>query len=765
MKGMIRLQKITSKNSGLKGDKNKERIKANKSGNSSILRVYFKDKHLQRVFIVIVTVILAFLIVLYGATPKRYRLTLGEKSNYDIIAPRDIVNTVKTEENAKKAAEEVTPDMKEIRNASIEVINSVISLKSFIEKSQKDYKAALGSISTSSNSEYKELAQKELEKASESLKENMNELGITLRDAQIEYLISEANPEDVGNFESVLRSLVSDVMKKDITDDNLRERIMELKNSVEDSNLKQELKDIAITVSNYVLKPNRTINEELTEAKRNAAYNDPKNVEIIKKGQRILSVDDTVTEDKLKVLEDLNLLETKSKFDFALAGGILVVLVLLSLLLILYMNNYCKKVFYNRSHLILLAVVIILTLLAAMAVHEYSTLIMPVFIATMLISILLDLRLALVVNIILTVAISLMIGNDDKFVYMALISGSFSAFVVSKANQRNKLSFAGTVVAALNVLVITAINIINKSAWDVALKEGIIVFINGIASMLVTNWILPFLESTFNIITPLRLLELANPNQPLLKKLLMEAPGTYHHSLMVGNLAEAGTEAIGGNALLARVGAYFHDIGKLKRPSFFIENQMGENPHDRMTPNLSALVITSHVRDGYEMAKKYKIPLAIRDIILQHHGTTLVAYFYHKAKKCDKMENVGEANFRYDGVKPSTREAAVVMLADSVEAAVRSMTDKTEGKIEGLIRKIIKDKLDDGQLDHCSLTLKDLDTIAKAFVKTFGGFFHEREEYPNIKNTADSVESHGTGEDNDIYEKQLSEKQNVKGEK
>ncbi|WP_243467263.1 HDIG domain-containing metalloprotein [Acetivibrio straminisolvens] len=155
---------------------------------------------------------------------------------------------------------------------------------------------------------------------------------------------------------------------------------------------------------------------------------------------------------------------------------------------------------------------------------------------------------------------------------------------------------------------------------------------NGIMSMVITIGVLPFLESTFNIITPLRLLEFANPNQPLLKRLLMEAPGTYHHSLMVGNLAEAGTEAIGGNALLARVGAYFHDIGKLKKPNFFIENQMNGNPHDMMTANLSALIITSHIHDGNEMAKKYKIPLPIRDIILQHHGTTLVAYFYHKPK-------------------------------------------------------------------------------------------------------------------------------------
>jgi len=167
---------------------------------------------------------------------------------------------------------------------------------------------------------------------------------------------------------------------------------------------------------------------------------------------------------------------------------------------------------------------------------------------------------------------------------------------------------------------------------------------------------------------------------------------------------------------------------------------MSGNPHDDMTANLSALVITSHIHDGNEMAKKYKIPLPIRDIILQHHGTTLVKYFYHKAKTTEKLENVEEENFRYDGVKPTTKEAAVVMLADSVEAAVRSMPDKTEAKIEELIRKIIKDKLDDGQLDNCSLTLKDLDSIAKAFMKVFSGVFHSREEYPDIKKKEDSVE-------------------------
>jgi putative nucleotidyltransferase with HDIG domain len=317
----------------------------------------------------------------------------------------------------------------------------------------------------------------------------------------------------------------------------------------------------------------------------------------------------------------------------------------------------------------------------------------------MLITILLDLRLGVIVNILLSLTISIITNGDPEFLYTAIIGGTIAAFIVTGANQRSRLSASGLVIAVMNAAIVASIGLINKSSLATIANNAVIVAVNGMLSTIFTIGILPFFESTFNIITPLKLLELANPNQPLMKKLLMEAPGTYHHSLMVGNLAEVASEAISGNALLARVGAYYHDVGKLKRPNFFKENQLSDNPHDRMTPNLSTLVITSHTSDGAEIAEKYKVPLAVRNIISQHHGTTLAAYFYYKAKKGDKGDNIKQEDFRYQGPRPSTKEAAVVMLADSVEAAVRSMVEKTEGKMEGLIRKIIKDKLDDGQLD------------------------------------------------------------------
>ena len=459
----------------------------------------------------------------------------------------------------------------------------------------------------------------------------------------------------------------------------------------------------------------------------------PKEVQTLKKGQRIISIGDTVTEEKLQVLKELNLLKNKSKVDYCFFASIFGMMMILAIMLFLYMRAFCKYIFKSRSDLVLLSIIMLLTLLMARFVNEYSSLAIPIFVAAMLTAILLDYKLALVVNFVLTIAASFITKGNLEFIYMALISGSLVCFFVREANQRNKLTLVGVVTGICNVSIIVFMEIINKGGTNVIMEEAFLVFINGIVCVILTIGMLPFLEIAFNIITPIRLLELSNPNQPLIKRLLTEAPGTYHHSLMVGNLAEAGTEAIGGNALLARVGAYFHDIGKLKRPNFFKENQLTDNPHERMTANLSTLVITAHTHDGVELAKQFKIPMPIRDIILEHHGTTLVACFYHKAKTNENREDVSSESFRYDGPKPTTNEAAVVMLADCVEASVRSMVHKTEGKIEGVVRKIIKDKLEDGQLDQCKITLKDLDEVARAFMRVLSGYFHARDEYPDIK--------------------------------
>ena len=258
-------------------------------------------------------------------------------------------------------------------------------------------------------------------------------------------------------------------------------------------------------------------------------------------------------------------------------------------------------------------------------------------------------------------------------------------------------------------------------------------FISALSSSVLTIGILPFFEAGFGIISAIKLIELSNPNHPLLKRILTDAPGTYHHSVMVANLAETACEAIGANGLLARVGCYYHDIGKTKRPQFFIENQMNiDNPHDRLKPSVSRDIIVAHVSDGAKILKKHKLPKEIVDIAEQHHGTTLLKFFYYKAK--EENEEVKEKDYRYPGPKAQTKESAVIGIADSVEAAVRSMKHPTKEKIEALVKAIIHDRIKDNQFSECDITFQELEKVEKSLCQTLNGIFHSRIEYPDEKN-------------------------------
>lgn len=699
------------------------------------IRGVFKNITFQRTILVIITVIIAFFVIQNGAQPKKYKLNEGDVSVYDITSPRDIVNEVLTEKNRISAADSVEYVTKEDTKAFVDVVykkddffKAVFEARSSVEKQMNQ------SGITSGSSSYKEYLAESVKTAVATLKTTIGELGVTLSDEQINYLVAKADENQLKTFEDLTRELLTQTMSGEVTDSNLAIHLHRLQSSYQsESGISQELKNIGNQLVKGILVPNRVIDEEATSKKREEAYNDDANVVKIKKGSRIISYGDIVTSDKLQLLEELNMLETKVKYDYVFSAGILFIILFLAVLASIFLYRYNRKVYNDRKELILLCLIILIILILARYLFPYyDGLAIPIFVGTMLVAILYNLELAVVINCALTIGISLMVKGDMKFLYLGLVCGVISALLVTKASQRSKLSINGIILGFINVLFIIGLNFINKSDWKTVLTDSIVVFLNGLVSMILTIGLLPFLENIFNIVTPLKLLELSDSNHPLLKKLLLEAPGTYHHSLMVGNLAEIATQDIGGNPMLSRAGAYFHDVGKLKRPDFFKENQLTGNPHDRMTPNLSALVITSHTKDGDEIAIKYKIPHVVRDIIKQHHGTTLVAYFYHKALKSEGEESVSQENYRYEGPKPQTREAAVVMLADSVEAAVRSMTEKTEGKIEALIRKIIKDKLDDGQLDMCKLTINDLDIITKAFMRVLSGYFHAREQYPEI---------------------------------
>ncbi len=696
---------------------------------------YVRNRSFQKTFIIVSTLIITYLIVLNGAIPVKYKLEVGDRAPRDIFAPRDIENTMLTEENARQAAEQVPVATRDITAAPVEVLNATENFFTAIEETRRGIEKKLADRGISgTGSNYENALRQEQYAAAQSLYNQITGAGITLTEEQVYYLVARVSDDELAGFKKLARKLISEAMKQDITETTLNVSVSEVQAQFQESALPQDLKNIGSVLAKAIMKPNKVIDEEQTKRDREKAYEDAINNSkvIIEQNSKIVSKGEIITEDKYKVLSDLKMIETRSIIDIPFALSVLLVILLLALFLAAYIRFFARHVLKGRNEILLLCLIIILTVFIARVCYEYSTLTIPIFIAPMLISILLDLGLAGVVSTVLAIAVSFITKGDITFFYMSIISGYLSAFLVSRAKHRSRLSLAGALVGLINVLIVASIGIIYNKPLTVIARNSLTVFLNGIICMILTIGMLPIWESTFNIITPLKLLELTDPNHPLLKKMLMEAPGTYHHSLMVGNLAEVACEDIGGNSLLARVGAYFHDVGKLKRPNFFRENQFGDNPHDKMTPNLSTLVITSHAQDGVELAAKYKIPQPVRDIIQQHHGTTMVAYFYHKAKNSEKGDTVKAEDFRYEGPKPKTKEAAVVMLADSVEAAVRAMPDKTEGKMEGLIRKIIKEKLDDGQLDQCELTLKDLDRIARAFMRVLSGLFHERQEYPDV---------------------------------
>ncbi|WP_371818607.1 HD family phosphohydrolase [Exiguobacterium sp. J14376] len=313
-----------------------------------------------------------------------------------------------------------------------------------------------------------------------------------------------------------------------------------------------------------------------------------------------------------------------------------------------------------------------------------------------------------------------------------LVGGLVATYFLRSSLSRRRIFISSLTISAANIAVFLAFVLMRSGQLELKETSILIGFAiaSGVLSAILAIGLLPFLEMTFGILAPTRLLELLNPTHPLLKKLLVEAPGTYHHSMMVANLAETACEAIGADGLLARVGAYYHDLGKTRRPLYFIENQHGLNPHDRLKPEESARVILAHTDDGVELLEEAKLPSVIVDICREHHGTSLLRYFYVKATE---QGEVDEADFRYTGPKPQSREAAVIMIVDSIEAAVRSMKAPTETGIQELVKKIIREKLLDDQFSECDMTTRDIYRVGESACHTLSGLFHERIEYPELK--------------------------------
>ncbi|TDT51096.1 hypothetical protein EDD71_12122 [Fonticella tunisiensis] len=675
-----------------------------------------RNEKLQKIAIGLLTFLILFFICSKSIIPQKYELNEGDIAPADIKAPRDFVDKGLTEARRQEAIKNVPKQYTRdytVQRRAVDKIRAYFNQAVELKNSNLDQNAKI-----------------------EKLKGEMNL-------ADEDYITTlKLSVEEIQHIANFLINEVSKTLSEDIKDnEDLKAAQERLDNVIRQELTSKAMRDLASDISYNLIKINSLYDEEKTNEEKDKAIKAVSDV-IIKKGQIIISKGEPVTSRHISLMRDAGILEQDHLGDIKIYSGIAVLVLIVLSIIVWYIYKFKRNVFEENSKLLIISIVLCINSLFIAGINVISPYLIPAAFTAILMALIFDPLLSFVITLPIAVIVACITNFNYEFILLYIISSIAGILFTNRAQQRNNVLLSGFSIGVLNGIVIISIGIINNINITQNLINGSKGIAGGILSGVLAIGILPIFEGLFDIITPIKLLELSNPNQPLLKKMLFEAPGTYHHSILVGNLSEAAADEIGANSLLARVGSYYHDIGKMKRPYFFKENQItNDNPHDKITPKLSTLIITSHVKDGIEMAKKHRLPSAIIDIIAQHHGTTLVRYFYVMAIK-DGKEVVEEASFRYEGPKPESKESAIVMLADSVEAAVRSLTSPTIQDIEKMVDKIVNEKVEDGQLDNADLALKDIGKIKKAFIKVLIGIFHNRIEYPEIeKETKDKEEN------------------------
>lgn len=550
-----------------------------------------------------------------------------------------------------------------------------------------------------------------------------------------------ANNEDFSFVRDSVITAVNTVMSSEIPSEKLAEAKDKVAKELKSASVPSKYLAAATEIGKYAVIPNYVFDPKATDEKRQEASDSVQPVQI-KQGQVLVEENDLIDREVYRKLELTGLLNNSNLLKPI--SGLLLMIGLFIATLVYYFEKQQQELKLKNKSLLLFSIITTLILVIMEVVSlfqkiEYTNIgyLVPIVAGAILIRLLLNERLAILGSIILAICGSMMFnqGVTGTFNYVIgiyyLISSISGILFLGKHNARSKILQAGLFVSFINMIIVLSLLLIQNTALS-PVEIGTLMLmgvVSGLASSVLIIGLMPFFETGFGILSTMRLIELSNPNHPLLRKILTETPGTYHHSVMVANLSEAACEAVGANGLLARVGAYYHDLGKTKRPQYFIENQMNmDNPHDKLSPQLSKNIIIAHTTDGANMLRSYKFPKELVDIAEQHHGTSLLKFFYYKAK--EKGDQITEKEFRYPGPKPQSKEAAIISVADSVEAAVRSMHNPNPERIEKLVRGIISDKLQDGQFSECDLTFRELDTIAKTLCATLKGIFHSRIEYP-----------------------------------
>ena len=664
---------------------------------------------IRAALIALVTYLLLFGLVSAAITPQRYDIRVGMPADTTIYANEDVVDTVTTQQLRDAAA------------ARVDV----------------SYKSVDESVTTQVTSELSDLFAQllSLYDARDDAAEN---LSVQLTPAQLEAMFSASRETLEALFNRALE-YTHDTLVSSLPEGQEEAMISRLERDLSAEGYDSELIEVAVAAVRACIRPNMLIDEETTELNRQRAREEVEDVVCVT-GEVIVRQGAIVTPAQYAMLDALG------KIDNDPTGMILgAALLMLALLTAagLYMYRYEHDIWRRPRTLLLLGIVYVLVVGLSLFFRIFNPFFVPTAtgLGLLLITLLIRPRLALFSTVALSFPVALIAGTSENGLFntvtfavllMSAASGPVAVIVLRHRQQRTAALLAGALVGVSNFLCVLAVGMINGAASSDTALDALCAAGSGLCAAILCIGVQPILEWIFNLTTSAKLLELSNPNQPLLRRMLLEAPGSYHHSIIVANLAETAASAIGANGLLARVGAYYHDVGKLKRPIYFKENQLtGDNPHDRTDPRVSAAILTAHTRDGYQMGLKARLPEPILDIIRQHHGDSPMVFFYDKAVKLygDKVDINA---FRYEGPRPRSREAAVVMLADTIEAAARALPNPDPEKVDALIRKLVRAKMADGQLDESELTFADLDRICRAFQSVLSGVFHERIEYPDI---------------------------------
>ena len=706
-------------------------MKEDRSKRPNIIR-WLRSSAFKCILMDIAAFLLILVIFFLVCVPKKYNLTAGSISHDTINATKDVVDEISTQKNKDDAAAQVEPAYRFQQGIKEEVMNALNS--SFGElRTIQQYGTTLQANNDKRRNSYSEDEIAYAIGLLDNLSLNRNEIVTLLR----------TDTETFDDMVNTVTTVVGNKMNSSVREGQVNQAIQDIRDIVGykvDISLTQT---ILPTVLRACIKPNMTIDQEATKEAKAKAMDAIEPV-VYLQGQNIIREGDRVTRNQLEMLRQLGLLNDEH-IDYSVYWGSVISvcfsMFILFIMLLLLRPDVLTNVRYTAVLLLILLLSVGFAVLATMLPSLY---IIPVAMCAALATVLIGYRVGISLTVTLTLLLAaLTAGNNQSSFYdvtlitiMTLTESMVTIWFLKGHPQRTRLLLSGIFSALIGLAVVYGIKLLTSAeSLDTAQIAGWAV-VGGILSGVLAIAIQPLFEFLFRLATPTRLLELTNPGQPLMKRLMIEAPGTYHHSIIVANLAESAASRIKANSFLARAGAYYHDIGKLKRPMYFKENQMGDNPHEHTDPYVSAAIVISHTKDGMMMAQKEHIPPEIQRIILQHHGVTPVMYFYHKALQMSDGQQVDINEFRYAGPKPDTKEAAIVMLADTIEAAVRSMKAPTPKAIDQFIERLVRGKLEDGQLSDSPLSLRDIDEICEAFSDILKGVYHERIEYPNVRHYA-----------------------------